>query len=31
MGEGNMILVGEKDENLDQYKVLFSDSVEWVI
>ncbi len=31
MGKGNMILVGEKDENLEQYKDLFSDSVEWVI
>jgi hypothetical protein len=31
MDEGNMILVGEKDEDLDQFKELFSDSVEWVI
>ena len=31
MDEGKMILVGEKDEDLDQFKELFSDSVEWVI
>ncbi len=31
MGEGNMILLGESDENLDQYKDLFSEGVDWVI
>ena len=31
MGEGNMILLGETDENLDQYKELFSEGVDWVI
>ncbi|PCJ25924.1 MAG: hypothetical protein COA96_06670 [SAR86 cluster bacterium] len=31
MGDGNMILVGEKNENLDQYKALFSQNVEWII
>ena len=31
MGHGNMILVGEKDEDLNQYANLFSESVEWVI
>jgi hypothetical protein len=31
MDEGNMIRGGEKDEDLDQFKELFSDSVEWVI
>ncbi|NKB33414.1 MAG: DUF3379 family protein [Pseudomonadales bacterium] len=31
MGKGNMILVGEENENLDQYKDLFSDNVDWVI
>lgn len=31
MGEGNMILVGEENENLNQYKDLFSDNVDWVI
>ena len=28
MGDGNMILIGEKNENLDRYKALFSESVE---
>lgn len=31
MGEGNMILVGERDEDLDQFKTLFSENVEFVI
>ena len=31
MGKGNMILVGEETENLDPYKDLFADNVEWVI
>ncbi len=31
MGEGNMILVGERDEDLDQFKNLFSKNVEFVI
>ncbi len=31
MGEGNMVLVGEKNEDLDQYKSLFSENVEWLI
>lgn len=31
MGEGNMILVGEENEDLDQYRELFSDNVDWVI
>lgn len=31
MGDGNMILVGEKNENLDRYKTLFSESVERII
>ncbi len=31
MGEGNMILVGEKNEDLDQYKSRFSEQVEWLI
>jgi hypothetical protein len=31
MGEGNMILVGEENEDLEQYKDLFSDNVDWVI
>ena len=28
---GNLVLVGEKNENLDLYKDLFSENVEWVI
>lgn len=31
MSEGNMILVGEINENLDLYKNLFADNVEWII
>jgi hypothetical protein len=31
MNEGNLILIGEKDENLDEYKALFEDRVEWTI
>ncbi len=31
MGEGNMILVGERDEDLDQFKNLFSENVDFVI
>ena len=31
MGDGNMILVGEKNESLNRYKVLFSESVERTI
>lgn len=31
MEGGNMILVGEKNENLDQYKALFTESVERII
>ena len=31
MGNGNLILIGEKDENLDTYKSMFSENVEWVI
>lgn len=31
MGDGNMILVGEKNENLDRYKALFFESVERII
>lgn len=31
MSDGNMILVGEKNENLDRYKALFSKSVERTI
>ena len=31
MGEGNMILVGEQDEDLEDYKDLFADNVEWAI
>lgn len=31
MGDGNMILVGEENEDLDQYRELFSENVDWVI
>lgn len=31
MGEGNMILVGEQGEDLELYKDLFAETVEWVI
>jgi len=31
MGDGNLILIGEKNENLDQYKSMFSQNIEWVI
>lgn len=31
MGDGNMIVVGEKNENLNSYKALFSESVERII
>lgn len=31
MEGGNMILVGEKDEDLSQYASLFAENVEWVI
>lgn len=31
MGNGNMILVGEADEDLGRYKDLFSENIEWVI
>ena len=31
MEQGNMILVGEKNEDLNQYTSMFSDSVEWII
>ena len=31
MGQGNMILVGERNEDLNQYASMFSDNVEWVI
>ncbi len=31
MEQGNMILVGEKNEDLNQYATLFSESVEWTI
>jgi len=31
MEQGNMILVGEKNEDLSQYASLFSENVEWVI
>jgi hypothetical protein len=29
--EGNMVLIGERNEELDQYKDLFSNSIDWVI
>ncbi len=31
LGEGNLILVGEKNEDLNQYKSMFSENVEWLI
>ena len=31
MGEGNMVLVGENNEDLEQYKTLFTDNIDWVI
>ena len=31
LDEGNMVLIGEEGENLDQYKELFSGNMEWVI
>jgi hypothetical protein len=31
MSNGNMILVGEANEDLGEYKQLFSDNIEWVI
>ena len=31
MGSGNMILVGEANEDLGEYKELFSENIEWVI
>jgi len=31
MGNGNLILIGEKNENLDRYKTMFAQNVEWVI
>jgi len=31
IGEGNMILVGEKNEDLSQFKTLFAQNVEWII
>lgn len=31
MASGNLVLIGEKDENLEQYKALFAESVEWTI
>ena len=31
MGEGNMVLVGENNEDLEQYKTLFADNIDWVI
>jgi hypothetical protein len=31
MAQGNMILVGEKNEDLNQYVSMFSENVEWVI
>lgn len=31
MEQGNMILVGEKNEDLDQFTSMFSENVEWVI
>lgn len=30
MSAGNMILVGEKNEDLNQYKAMFSENVEWL-
>ena len=31
MNQGNMILVGEKDRDLNQFSAMFSENVEWVI
>jgi hypothetical protein len=31
MEQGNMILVGEKNEYLNQFASMFSKNVEWVI
>ena len=31
MGAGNMVLVGENNEDLEQYKTLFADNIDWVI
>lgn len=31
MGAGNMVLVGENNEDLEQYKTLFGDNIDWVI
>lgn len=31
MGAGNMVLVGENNEDLEPYKTLFADNIDWVI
>jgi len=31
MDDGNLILIGEKNENLDQYKSMLSQNIEWII
>lgn len=31
MEDGNLILIGEKNEDLNQYKSMFSQNIEWVI
>ncbi len=31
LDEGNLVLIGEEGENLEQYKELFSENMEWVI
>ena len=31
MGEGNLILVGEQKEDLNQYKSMFAENIEWLI
>lgn len=31
MDEGNLVLIGEDGENLDEFRQLFSDNMEWVI
>lgn len=31
LDEGNLVLIGEEGENLEQYKELFSENLEWVI